>query len=634
MARVFVFMLALVLAACGGGGSGTPAAALATPPAAAVMSGIAATGGAISGRIYLKDAAGHELSFDTTDGSFSFTLTGLTAPFMLKAQWTTSGVTRTLYSFSASASGGTANITPLTHLAVVGAAGTASLDAVYDAGGASAFAALAAALPAAVAQVRQGLAPLLAKNGASALDPISGVFLPNHLGMDAVLDGISVSYLSGNATVADKTSGALVLEASVADLAHALAVPDWSAQDAALAADPDVALAANGDGLVAWSETIAGHSVVRARFLAGNIAAATTLSSSGESGLPKVAFDGAANAIVVWAQYENGRNDIWARRWSASSKTWAAPLRLSDANAVADANVPDVALDAAGNAIVVWHQGDGRTNHFDAWSATYAATPNAWTAPALLSNGIDSAADPHVALNAGGKGIAAWEQEQGDGTMVSNGPKDAWGRSVATGAAWGASARLNAVGGDVDGLYGQVAVAVDGQGNGFALWVQSSGQLPLVVHAARYGALAGWQASGVITSNAVNSSYGPHIAFDASGNAVAVWQQQTDVSAFVGVARYDAVTGWGASTALGTDVAGAVYDPRIALDGAGNATAVWYQWSDTAIEVMTNRALAGGAWGASRLLSHTPPVGFTYPVPRVAANAAGATLAIWGTDSF
>jgi hypothetical protein len=81
-------------------------------------------------------------------------------------------------------------------------------------------------------------------------------------------------------------------------------------------------------------------------------------------------------------------------------------------------------------------------------------------------------------------------------------------------------------------------------------------------------------------------------------------------------------------------VPGIVYEPRIAIDGAGNATAVWYLDTGTALEVMTDRAPAGAAWSASHLLSHTPTPGFSYPVPRVAANAGGTTLAIWGMDSF
>jgi hypothetical protein len=631
MTRALVFLFALLLAGCGGGSDSAPVDVSA--PAPVVLSGVAASGAAIAGRISLKDAAGHEQFVDTTDGHFSFALAGLTAPFMLKAQWTVGGLTQTLYSFAASSNGGTANITPLTQLAVVSAAGTSNLDAIYAAGDATTLAAIATALPAAVALVEQSLQALLAGQGVGAANPISDPFLPDHTGMDAVLDGIAVSYASGVVTVADKASGALLLEAPIADLSHAVTTPDWTAQQAALAADPDVAVAANGDGLVVWSEIVGGQSVVEARGLVGNISAAVVLSLSGDAAIAKLAFDDAADAMVVWTQFENGRNDIWARRYANATQQWGAPVRISSASALADANVPDVAVDAAGNAIAVWHQGDGRTNHFDVQAARYDAVAGNWSAPFMISDGIDSSFNPRIAMNGAGQGIAAWTQQQGDGTTVSNGPQDIAGRSVGSDGTLGSSTRLNAVTGDVDWVYGQVDVAVDASGNGFTLWVQGSGTLPFVIHAARFAASPGWQTSRVITDHALDNSYGPHLAFDASGNAVAIWQQQTGVGAFAGFNRFDVVAGWGVSGNLGDDVPGDVYDPHIAVDGAGNATAVWYQQSATDTTVMMNRAFAGGAWGASRALGASAPIAFTYPVPRVAANAAGRTLTVVGTDS-
>jgi hypothetical protein len=636
--RAFVLVSAVVLSACGGGGGTDVAAPVVTVQSApaVTLSGVAATGGPIVGRIHLKDSTGHEQTVDTLDGRFSFVVTTLVPPLMLKAEWSSNGASSTLYSFVASGAGGVANITPLTHLALVGAAGTSALDAVYDSGSASAFAAIAVALPAAVASVEQAFAAQFAQAGVAAGDPISTAFAPDHTGMDALLDGIVIAYAGNAITVRDPTADALLLDGRVGDLAHAMTVSGWSASDAALAADPDVAVAANGDGLVAWSEVVAGHSVVRARFLAAGAGAAVALSASGDAGLAKVAFDAAGDAIVVWTQFENGRNDIWTCRFVAATRTWGAPLRLSAPNAVADTNVPDLAVDGAGNALVVWHQGDGRANHFDVWSSRYVAAGDAWSAPALLSDGVMSAFNPHVAVDAGGVGAAAWTQGQDDGTVVSNGPEDIWARRIDRNGIASTATRLNRVAGDIDGVYGQIALAIDGQGNGFALWVQGSGTLPLVIHAARLSASTGWQVDTVITSNPLDSSYGPHLAFDAAGNAVAVWQQQTGVGAFGGFARFDIATGlWGASGAFGTDVAGDVYDPHVAVDGAGNATAVWYQLDvDGSESVQSSRSLAGAAWSASSLLGAVPAGGFSYPVPKVAANVAGTTIALWGFDSY
>ena len=635
--RAFVVLIsALILGACGGGGGDVvvSTATMTAAPAVQVvtLSGVAATGGPIAGRIFLKDSAGHEQFVDSSDGRFAFTLDGLVPPLMLKAQWTAAGVTSTLYSFAATADGGVVNITPLTHLAVVDAAATSALDALYDTGSAASFSAIAAALPAARLAVEDAFAPRFAQAGVAAVDPFSTAFAPDHSGVDAVLDGIAINYAGASVTVCDAASGALVLDGAVGDLAHAMSVPRWSASDAAVAADPEIAIAGNGAALVVWSEVINGHSVVRARDV--DAGATVSLSNAGDAGLAKVAFDAAGNAVAVWTQYENNRNDIWSSRFVAAGGSWSTPLRISPPNAVADANVPDLGVDAAGNAIAVWHQGDGRNNHFDVWSARFSAAGGAWSAPALVSDGVASAFNPRIAVNAAGVGAVAWSQSQGDGSTVSSQAQDIWARRVDSAGVFSTATRLDAVGGDVDGYYGQIALAVDASGNGLALWVQGSGSLPFVIHAARLSASNGWLGDVVLNPAAIEESYSPQLGLDAAGNAVVVWQQQTGIGAYGAFARFDAATGsWSAPASFGGDIAGDVYDPHVAVDGAGNATAVWYQLSGDTVSVLSSRSLAGGAWSPSGVLD-VSTVGLSYPVPRVAANGAGRTLALWGLDSY
>ncbi len=628
MKHILITLVCLALAACGGGGGSSSVS-----PAGPSISGVAATGSAIVGRIYLKDAAAHEQYVDTTNGSYSFSLTGLTAPYMLKAEWSANGAIQKLYSFASGS--GTANITPLTNMALTAAAAGGVLDSIYAAPTVNTYAAIQGALPTAIADLKTSLGPLLAAFSVSSLDPISGVFAPDHTGMDALLDNVTVSYASGNVTVANKTTGTIILDAPSTDISHGLAIGDWTTQDATIANDPDVAVDANGNGLVVWSEQVASQYVVRARFMTGTNAA-VTISNAGDAGLPRVAYDGSGNALVVWAQYQNNRNDIFAARYLASTHAWGTPTRLSAPNAVDSAYVPDIGVDNAGNAVVVWHQGDGRTNHFDVWSARYVAASDSWGSPILISDGVNTAANAKVAINAAGLGITAWVQGQDDGTLISNGPQDIWGRTASTAGALGVSTKVNAVAGNVNWVYGQVAVAVDSNGNGAALWVQSGTGQPFVIQAAMYAASGGWQASSVITSNPIDNSYGPHVAFDSAGNAIAVWQQQDGVGASGGANRYVAGSGWGTSQLFADESLGDVYDPHVAVDGAGNATAVWYQWASSgAIDVRINRYLAGSGWGTPRILSSTATDGWSsYPVPRAAANTAGQTLAIWGVDSY
>jgi hypothetical protein len=121
--------ISTALIGCGGGGGGgtTP-----TTTTSQKVSGVAAAGLPVVGYAYLKDSAGTTKgpSEIGTDGSFSFDVTGLTAPFYLRAQGSVAGTSYDLY--SATTSVGTANINPLTNLAVAGAAGVSDPSSVYN----------------------------------------------------------------------------------------------------------------------------------------------------------------------------------------------------------------------------------------------------------------------------------------------------------------------------------------------------------------------------------------------------------------------------------------------------------------------------------------------------------------------
>lgn len=107
------------LVACGGGaGGGSGSSGL-------TVSGTAATGAAIAnGTVSVKCATGTGTATTNSDGSYTVTISGGTAPCLLKATATDAkGVTTDLYS-AVEAGQTTANITPLTQLVVANALGT------------------------------------------------------------------------------------------------------------------------------------------------------------------------------------------------------------------------------------------------------------------------------------------------------------------------------------------------------------------------------------------------------------------------------------------------------------------------------------------------------------------------------
>lgn len=209
----------LTLGGCGSSGGGSDSAG---SPAAtsAVVSGVAATGAPISGAVYLKDSSAPSVEKTTStaaDGSFSFDVTGLTPPFILKAQGTSGGTSATLCSFAAEA--GTANINPLSNAAIANAANVSDPTAVYAAPTPTDLQTIAANLPGAVSTLMTKLKPLLDQYSGANVDPITAPFAANHTGLDAVFDAVTIQVGAGTIIVANRQNNAPIFSAPLHNLA-------------------------------------------------------------------------------------------------------------------------------------------------------------------------------------------------------------------------------------------------------------------------------------------------------------------------------------------------------------------------------------------------------------------------------
>ncbi len=115
------------------------------------------------------------------------------------------------------------------------------------------------------------------------------------------------------------------------------------------------ALDTNMDGVsfAAWTGQIesSGYYIYAARFRYGNWGNAQVISDTySQCYDPDVAVDRAGNAIVVWAWMED--SGIQANRYDADAGEWEGVIQLSDSH---DDQYPEVAFDLNGNAVVVWH---------------------------------------------------------------------------------------------------------------------------------------------------------------------------------------------------------------------------------------------------------------------------------------
>jgi hypothetical protein len=358
-------------------------------------------------------------------------------------------------------------------------------------------------------------------------------------------------------------------------------------------------LAAN----VSWSFTTADG--------AWGSAALIETNNAGGAFFPEIAVDASGNALAVWKQSDGVRANIWANRYVAGTG-WGDAVLIE--NSTDSTTGPQVAVDANGNALAVWQQFDGTRNNI--WANRYAAGTGWGSAELIETDNAGDAYDPQVAFDASGNAIAVWNQSDGARSNI-------WANRYAGG--WGSAEVIET---DNAGDASHPQVAFDARGNAIAVWDQSDGT-HTNIWANRYAAGTGWGSAELIETDNAGDAYDPQVAVDDSGNAIAVWQQSDGTRNNIRANRYVAGAGWGSAALIETSNAGDASYPQIAVDASGNAIAVWDQSDGTRTNIWTNRYAAGSGWGSAALIE-TDNAGDAGYRPEVAVDTSGSALAVWG----
>ncbi len=222
----------------------------------------------------------------------------------------------------------------------------------------------------------------------------------------------------------------------------------------------------------------------------------------------------------------------------------------------------------------MWYQHDGIRHNI--WARRFDGT--SWgTAELIETDNAGDAYEPQIAFDSSGNAIAVWYQDDGIGTYYN-----IWSNRF-NGTCWGTTELIET---DNAGDARSPHIAFDSSGNAIAVWYQSDGTRNNI-WSNRFDGTSWGIAELIETDNAGDAS-SPHIAFDSSGNAIAVWRQYDGTYYNIWVNRFDG-TSWGTAELIETDNAGDAESPQIAFDSSGNATAVWHQSDGTRNNIWSNR---------------------------------------------
>jgi hypothetical protein len=381
--------------------------------------------------------------------------------------------------------------------------------------------------------------------------------------------------------------------------------------DTGPAQQPAISVNTAGEALSVWMKP--GDGVWANRYTpAGGWGTAQRVSDGqGSQGAHEVAIDASGNAIAVWQQAD----DIWANRYTAGSG-WGTPDRIE--GQPGRAGNPQIGTDANGNAIAVWWQYTG--SRIGVAAARYSAG-GGWGVPEnIVNDDPGDASAPQVAVDAAGNAMAvwAWSADTGGNNYIYN----VRAARYVAGFGWAGAVFLDSNGMAQPNPSPQVALSANG--TAIAVWHRNISGIDSVT-SSHYTPGGGWSSSlevdpAVLSRNA-------RVAIDSEGNALAVWEQYVGATANVIASRFNGGT-WDAPTLIETDNAGSAYTPRIVMDANGVGTAFWSQRNAAGFtnNVWVNRYVPGNGWGSATAIDgQAGPA----TQPALGVDASGRLVVVW-----
>ena len=350
------------------------------------------------------------------------------------------------------------------------------------------------------------------------------------------------------------------------------------------------------------------------RPLGGQWSASVPVSGSGEADVraPQVAVNAHGDALVIWSADIGGPTGVVRVSSRPAGGQWSAPTVISE-GAVYDRDV-DVAIDAQGNATAIWTEFSESASAFVVRSASRPSGGD-WSEPVDFSkSSLRSAA--RLAVDPQGKVTAVW---LGDGTLS---PAVVRSKSRPAGGEWGSEVALSSD--DATASADGPQFALDAQGNATAVWGSHSSGGGYIVQTARRPAAGDWSAASKL-----GDGRAPQVAVDPQGNATAVWESAS-TGAFVLSSSRTAAGPWSgpAPMAAGDDVHDVGY-PWVAADPQGNVTAIWARYNSTDVVAQATRHVAGStSWSPSVDLSVGRPI---TAVPAAGVDPQGHVSMVWSS---
>ncbi|MCL4832428.1 MAG: S8 family peptidase [Caldilineaceae bacterium] len=342
---------------------------------------------------------------------------------------------------------------------------------------------------------------------------------------------------------------------------------------------------------------------------------------------PALSIDSAGNLTAIWLDRRSGADAFYSAALPASGLHWGANLLIPGSQQLSARDtigLPSLTVSPAGATLAFWHDDTGGDGENDIFVSSQSGS--LWGAPVQVNSDLLPPvlqSNPAMAVATDGALLAVWEDER---STAQGGEKRQlfWSQSDSGRSAWseGQPLALSTRSQERPGL------AVGGE-LAYAVWVERSGVESHILASQRGMGESGWTTPVLLVSAQSGGAVSvPVIAADATGRALAVWQEERNgESRLYGAWANEG--GWSSPGPLaGDESQSGQYSPRLAFNGQTVAL-VWQETRADAGDIYIAWApWPEGGWSPPRRV-HQETGSVLQSDPDVAMDQWGHTTVVW-----
>lgn len=380
---------------------------------------------------------------------------------------------------------------------------------------------------------------------------------------------------------------------------------------------------------------------------------------------PHLAVDPSGNAIAVWRQNYH----VFSSRFTRAGG-WDPPARIDSGVPLIETRTngqPRIALYPGGDAIAVWRVIASATDS-SVWSNRFAPD-DGWGLPERIEFYAGETSTPRIAPIPDGGALVVWQGEPGPSFATIRSARftleNGWSNagSVGTGRWWFPPELVYNDAGEVmyvflgDDSFGNqrsrrysledgwapitellgatgadVSAGMDRNGAVLAAWDDIVAPSTIGALAARSVLGEGFDEPIEIGDLALTGARDPDLAVHPDGHAIAVFGQPDGARDNIWFNRFTPAQGWETPAPVERRDADVMTNPRVAMDSAGNAIAVWEESVAAGHKSLWASRYALPSGPDARSQAVVVDAGSRSFTPRVAVNARGLALVVWDSD--